>query len=80
MTVIEYLKNNPRSTTQQIAEGTGKAMKSVSGQIANSLCTGAIIREKGKGGLMVYRVNDMPFGCGNSLTMMFNELLRGARQ
>lgn len=80
MTAMEYLKQNPGSSVQQISAGIKKAKKVISGEIANNLATGVIVREKGNGGVMVYSINDMPFGCSNRLTMMFNQLLKESRQ
>ncbi|MDZ8648163.1 MarR family transcriptional regulator, partial [Escherichia coli] len=31
------------------------------------------------GGRFSYQINPMPFGCGNPLTNMFNQLLKEAR-
>lgn len=80
MTLLEYLAQNPRSSVQQIAEGLGKSRTLISGSISNNINNGAIIRETDGNGVAVYSVNDRPFGCGNSLTMMFNRLLQGVRQ
>ncbi|HBV0274632.1 TPA: MarR family transcriptional regulator, partial [Escherichia coli] len=36
-------------------------------------------RARKTGGQASYHVNPMPFGCGNPLTNMFNQLLKEAR-
>ncbi|HBV0232335.1 TPA: MarR family transcriptional regulator, partial [Escherichia coli] len=42
--------------------------------------SGSVIRKERKtGGRFSYQINPMPFGCGNPLTNMFNQLLKEAR-
>ena len=47
----------------------------------NSMATRLQIidKERKTGGRFSYQVNPMPFGCGNPLTNMFNQLLKEAR-
>ena len=71
MTVFEYLQAHPNTTSGEIAKGMNKKTPAVAGRIVKS---GA------RKGIPTYRVNDMPFGCSNRLTMMFNQLLNRARQ
>ncbi|ECB1512539.1 hypothetical protein EU350_22840 [Salmonella enterica subsp. enterica serovar Angoda] len=80
MTVFEYLQANPNATSAEIAKGLNKKTASIAGSLSQLFTTGRIVKSGVRKGIPTYRVNDMPFGCSNSLTMMFNQLLNRARQ
>ncbi|ECG1392090.1 TPA_asm: hypothetical protein GNB58_005099 [Salmonella enterica subsp. houtenae serovar 45:g,z51:-] len=79
MTVIEYVMLHPGSTSVEIARGLGRTACSVGGSLRPLYSSGALVRETNDNGESVYRVNDMPFGCANPLTMIFNQRLIEAR-
>ncbi len=79
MTVFEYIQSNPNITSGEIARDMNKKTASVSGLLSQLYTTGRIIKSGVRNGVPTYRVNDMPFGCSNSLTMMFNQLLNRSR-
>lgn len=80
MTVFEYLRAHPNATSAEIAKGLNKKTASIAGALSQLYGTGRIVKSGVRKGIPTYRVNDMPFGCSNSLTMMFNQLLNSARQ
>lgn len=80
MTVFEYLQAHPNTTSAEIAKGLNKKTASIAGALSQLYGTGRIVKSGVRKGIPTYRVNDMPFGCSNSLTMMFNQLLNRARQ
>lgn len=80
MTVFEYLQAHPNVTSAEIAKGLNKKTASIAGSLSQLFTTGRIVKSGVRKGIPTYRVNDMPFGCSNSLTMMFNQLLNRARQ
>ena len=80
MTVFEYLQAHPNTTSGEIAKGMNKTTPAVAGALSQLYGTGRIVKSGVRKGIPTYRVNDMPFGCSNSLTMMCNQLLNSARQ
>ncbi|EPE6974850.1 hypothetical protein R9Y17_002061 [Citrobacter freundii] len=80
MTVFEYLRAHPNATSAEIVKGLNKKTASIAGALSQLYGTGRIVKSGIRKGIPTYRVNDMPFGCSNSLTMMFNLLLNSARQ
>ncbi|EDR8775369.1 hypothetical protein GTT02_004578 [Salmonella enterica] len=80
MTVFEYLPAHPNATSAEIAKGLNKKTASIAGALSQLYGTGRIVKSGVRKGIPTYRVNDMPFGCSNSLTMMFNQLLNTARK
>ncbi|EML3652185.1 MULTISPECIES: hypothetical protein [Citrobacter freundii complex] len=80
MTVFEYLQAHPNATSAEIAKGLNKKTALIAGSLSQLFTTGKIVKSGIRKGIPTYRVNDMPFGCNNSLTMMFNQLLNRARQ
>ena len=80
MTVFEYLQAHPNSTSAEIAKGLNKKTASIAGALSQLYGTGRIVKSCVRKGIPTYRVNDMPFGCSNSLTMMFNQLLSRVRK
>ncbi|EDQ2390008.1 MarR family transcriptional regulator [Salmonella enterica subsp. enterica] len=80
MTITECVRRYPGSTFAEIIELTGRTKSSVGGSL-NQLCLdGTLIRETNNNGNYTYHVNDMPYGCSNRLSLMFNQLLRKARR
>lgn len=80
MTIFEYIQSHPNTTSGEIARGMNKNPSSVSGMLSQLYGAGRIVKSGVRKGIPTYRVNDMPFGCSNNLTMMFNQLLNKARQ
>lgn len=80
MTIFEYIQSHPSTTSGEIARNMNKNPSSVSGMLSQLYGTGRIVKSGVRKGIPTYRVNDMPFGCSNNLTMMFNQLLNKARQ
>ncbi|EPF2243723.1 TPA: FeoC-like transcriptional regulator [Citrobacter freundii] len=80
MTIFEYIQSHPNTTSGEIARGMNKNPSSVSGMLSQLYSAGRIVKSGDRKGIPTYRVNDMPFGCSNNLTMMFNQLLNKARQ
>ncbi|HCA7354936.1 TPA: hypothetical protein MX306_001201 [Citrobacter freundii] len=80
MTVFEYLQAHPNATSAEIAKGLNKKTASIAGSLSQLFTTGKIVKSGVRKGIPTYRVNDMPFGCSNSLTMMFNQLLSRVRK
>ncbi|MDH0322787.1 hypothetical protein N7390_14495 [Citrobacter freundii] len=80
MTVFEYLQAHPNTTSGEIAKGMNKKTPVVAGALSQLYTTGRIVKSGIRNGIPTYRINDMPFGCSNRLTMMFNQLLNRARQ
>lgn len=80
MTVFEYLQAHPNTTSSEIAKGMDKKTPAVAGALSQLYTTGRIVKSGIRNGIPTYRINDMPFGCSNSLTMMFNQLLSRARK
>ncbi|MFI7783468.1 hypothetical protein EN46_06680 [Citrobacter amalonaticus] len=80
MTITECVRRHPGSTLAEIIKLTGRTKSSVGGHL-NQLCSdGILIRETNNNGNYIYRVNDIPYGCSNRLSLMFNQLLREARR
>ncbi|EAA2617521.1 MarR family transcriptional regulator [Salmonella enterica] len=79
MTVMEYVMLHPGLTSGEIARGLGRTASSVGGSLTSLYNSGSLVRETNDRGESVYRVNDMPFGCANRLTMIFNQRLSEAR-
>ncbi|ECH0822122.1 MarR family transcriptional regulator [Salmonella enterica] len=79
MTVMEYVMLHPGSTSGEIARGLGRTTSSVGGSLTSLYNSGALVRETNDNGDSVYRVNDMPFGCANRLTLIFNQRLSEVR-
>ena len=80
MTIFEYIQSHPNTTSGEIARGMNKNPSSVSGMLSQLYSAGRIVKSGVRKGIPTYRVNDMPFGCSNSLTMMFNQLLSRVRK
>lgn len=79
ITVFEFLRANPDMTSGEIARALGRSGSSVSGQVKQLVGTGRIVRTGTKNGSPTWRVNDMPFCCGNPIRMRFEQLLQTQR-
>ncbi|WP_436856372.1 hypothetical protein [Citrobacter tructae] len=80
MTVFEYVQAHPNTTSGDIARGMNKRTPAVAGVLSQLYTTGRIVKSGFREGVPTYRVNDLPFGCSNTLTLMFNQLLRDVRR
>ncbi|ENC9773773.1 TPA: hypothetical protein JAW23_000943 [Citrobacter koseri] len=80
MTVFEYLQAHPNATSGEIARAMGKKTPAVASALSQLYATGRIVKSGARCGIPTYHVNDLPFGCSNNLTLMFNQLLKEARQ
>ncbi len=80
MTVFEYLQAHPNTTSGEIAKGMNKKTPVVAGALSQLYSTGRIVKSGVRKGIPTYRVNDLPFGCSNNLTLIFNQLLRNVRK
>lgn len=79
ITAFEFLRANPDMTSGEIAKAMGRSRSSVSGQVKQLAGTGRIVRTGTKDGSPTWRVNEMPFGCGNPIRMRFEQLLQEYR-
>lgn len=79
MTVFEYIQAHPNTTSGEIARGMNRRTPAVAGALSQLYTTGRIVKSGVRGGVPTYLVNDLPFGCSNTLTLMFNRLLRAVR-
>ncbi|BBS11557.1 MULTISPECIES: MarR family transcriptional regulator [Klebsiella] len=79
ITAFEFLRANPDMTSGEIARAMGRSGSSVSGQVRQLAGTGRIVQTGTKNGSPMWRVNDMPFGCGNPIRMRFEQLLQAQR-
>lgn len=81
MTVFEYVRANPDSTSNEIAKALNKKTSAVASALSHLRATGRVVKLCcPNSDIPVYRVNDLPFGCSNRLTMIFNQLLREVRR
>lgn len=78
-TTFGFLSKHPDLTSGEIARAMGRTKCSVSGHLKQMLATGRVIRTGTRNGNPTWSVNDMPFGCSNRLTLMFNHLLKECR-
>lgn len=80
MTVFEYIQANPNTTSGDIARGLNKKTPAVAGAISQLYTTGRVAKSGMCNGVTTYRVNDLPYGCGNALLIQFNQLLMECRR
>ncbi|EON4222764.1 MarR family transcriptional regulator [Escherichia coli] len=80
MTVIEYIRENPDCSRQDIALALGKSTVSVGNQSSLLLWKGLIVKTGAENKMILYRVNNLPFGYNNPLSVMFNQLLKQVRK
>ncbi|KNC93635.1 hypothetical protein GM31_18820 [Trabulsiella odontotermitis] len=78
-TTFEFLSAHPDLTSGEIARAMGRSVCSISGQMRQMLAAGRVVQTGIRNGIPTWRINDMPFGCHNRMTMMFNQLLREHR-
>lgn len=79
ITALEFLRANPDLSTREIASALNRTMASVNGQLRQLHGAGQIIQNGLRNGVIVWCVNDMPFGCSNRERLMFETLLREHR-
>lgn len=79
MSVIDWLRETPDSTGYDIAIAQKRTVAAVSSELTRLRMEGKVVVSGKRGNTLLYRVNTMPFGCGNPLTYMFNQLLRQTR-
>ncbi|HAY0227916.1 TPA: winged helix-turn-helix domain-containing protein [Escherichia coli] len=80
MTILDYIAANPDCSGAEIAAALNTPVTAINAELRRLWRDGSLTREERKtGGRFSYRVNTMPFGCGNPLTLMFNQLLKKAR-
>lgn len=77
--MLDFIAANPDMTAAEIASALNRRMPSVSGQIRQLRGMHRIIPGELRDGVTVWRINDMPFGCGNRERLMFETLLREHR-
>ncbi|WKL86188.1 helix-turn-helix domain-containing protein [Raoultella ornithinolytica] len=77
--MLDFIAANPDMTAAEIASALNRRMPSVSGQIRQLRGMHRIIPGGLRDGVTVWRINDMPFGCGNRERLMFETLLREHR-
>lgn len=80
MTILEYIQAHPNTTSGEIARGMNRRTPAVAGALSQLYITGRIVKSGVRGGVPTYRLNDLPFGCSNTLTLMFNQLLLAVRR
>lgn len=80
MTILDYIATHPGCSGGEIAAALNTPTTAINAELRRLWRCGLVIREERKtGGRFSYKVNPMPFGCGNPLTLMFNQLLKEAR-
>ncbi|HFE8995014.1 TPA: hypothetical protein ACGATL_000249 [Raoultella ornithinolytica] len=79
ITALEFLRANPDLTTREIASALSRTMASVNGQLRQLHGAGQIVQNGLRNGVIIWRVNDMPFGCGSKVRLMFEGLLKQCR-
>ena len=80
MTILDYIAANPGCSGSEIATALNTPTTAINSELRRLWRDGLVIREERKtGGRFSYLVNPMPFGCGNPLTHMFNQILKEAR-
>ncbi|CAH3421123.1 TPA: hypothetical protein ACNVTV_005729 [Citrobacter freundii] len=80
MTVFEYIQAYPNTTCGDIARWLHKKTPVVAGAISQLYTTGRVVKSGMRNGIPTYRVNDLPYGCGNALLIQFNQLLMECRR
>ena len=80
MTILDYIAANPGCSGGEIAAALNTPTTTINAELRRLWRSGSVIRKERKtGGRFSYLINPMPFGCGNPLTNMFNQLLKEAR-
>lgn len=76
-----FLLANPRSTVEQIAEGSGISIHRVRIYLNSRHNAGNIDRGVNSSGEAVWAFKkEMPFGCGNEFVLALNNALRAVRE
>lgn len=79
--IIDFLRDNPGSTTGEIARTIDRPIQAVSRLIAQLRSMDRVVasgRVK-ETNVLKYSLNTMPFGCSNPALLMFNRLLSEVR-
>ena len=79
MTVIEYIQENPDCSREDISLALGRSATSISNELSRLLWNGLIVRTGEKNKMILYCVNNLPFGYSKPLSVMFNQLLKQVR-
>lgn len=80
--IIAFLKENPNSSAKEIAAGAKVEPEYACAVLVDLHKAGRVTRtSKPVTKVWIYtHAEPTPFGCGNSMTVMFNSLLRQARE
>ncbi|ENU1179308.1 MarR family transcriptional regulator [Escherichia coli] len=80
MTIQDYIATHPGCSGGEIAAALNTPTTAINAELRRLWRGGLVIRtNRSTGGRFSYQINPMPFGCGNPLTNMFNQLLKEAR-
>lgn len=82
-TIKKYITAHPGRTIEQIANGVPCRHGAVNDYIRTAMRDGLVIRSVNSSGQSVYSVvekENVPFGCANPMTALFNQLLAEARK
>lgn len=71
---IEELQRNAALSAHRVKRNA------VSGAISQLYTTGRVVKSGMCNGVPTYRVNDLPYGCGNAMLIQFNQLLMECRR
>ncbi|PFF94823.1 winged helix-turn-helix domain-containing protein [Escherichia albertii] len=81
MNALDYIRKHPDCSGAEIAAALNLPVTTAAAQLRKLWKAGKVTRkERSTGGRFSYRVNELPFGCSNPLTHMFNQLLKEARK
>ena len=78
MTILDYIAANPGCTSSEIAAALNTPKQVIAKELRRLWSNGHVNRKERLSGFC-YEVDTLPFGCGNPLTHMFNQLLKEAR-
>ncbi|HAX3558926.1 TPA: winged helix-turn-helix transcriptional regulator [Escherichia coli] len=78
MTILDYIAAHPGCTSREIAAALNTPKQVITGELRRLWSEGRVNRKE-RTSEFCYEVNTLPFGCGNPLTHMFNQLLKDAR-
>lgn len=81
--IRKYIRENPGLTVAQIVSGMPCRKNTAESYIRNAFRDGYLARSVNQNGEFTWSVietTEMPFGCGNPLTLMFNHALAEVRK
>ena len=78
MTILDYITTHPGCTRSEIAAALNMPKQVITRELRRLWSNGHVNRKE-RASEFCYEVNTLPFGCGNPLTHMFNQLLKEAR-